>query len=147
MKVAFLLLSLLAATPVLADFPDDSAMDDSAMEASAMAMSHELSPSSHSEMESISIYVIEMVDELEGYTNYRDYGLYLLPVKKAAARSVAAARSYGDLSGQARRHYLNLLRSLDRAAPWIDNSFEMKRAFHLTVELLAQREWIRRALQ
>ncbi|NUM89427.1 MAG: hypothetical protein HUU37_09510, partial [Bdellovibrionales bacterium] len=99
------------------------------------------------QMSQISNRVIWLVDQLEGYTNYQDYGIYLLPIKKAAAEALAVAEARGDLSFSARAFFEALLGRLDASSAYLNNSFEMKRAFHLSVELLSMREKIRRTLQ
>jgi len=101
----------------------------------------------HTQMGQISSRVIWLVNSLEGYTNYRTYGEYLLPIRKAAAEALAIAEARGDTSLSARTYYEKLLNTLDAAAPYIDNAFEVDYAFNLATELMSKREYIRRILQ
>lgn len=108
---------------------------------------YQLPPSVHSQMGQISSRVIWIVNNLENYTNYRTYGEYLLPIRKAAAEALAMSEARGDASQSARAYYEKLLATLDNAAPYIDNAFEVDYAFNLAVELMSKRESIRRLLQ
>lgn len=101
----------------------------------------------NTQMGQISSRVIWLVNQLENYTNYRTYGQYLLPIRKAAAEALAISEARGDSSSTARAYYERLLTTLDTAAPYIDNAFEVDYAFNLAVELMSKREQIRRLLQ
>lgn len=101
----------------------------------------------HSQMGQVSARVIWLVNQLENYTNYATYGTYLLPIRKAAAEALAMSEARGDASQSARAYYERLLTTLDAAAPYIDNAFEVDYAFNLAVELMSKRELIRRVLQ
>ena len=101
----------------------------------------------NSQMGQMSSRIIWIVNNLENYTNYRTYGEYLLPIRKAAAEALAMSEARGDSSMSARAYYEKLLLTLDTAAPYIDNAFEVDYAFNLAVELMSKREQIRRLLQ
>ncbi|MCM2323704.1 MAG: hypothetical protein NDJ90_10630 [Oligoflexia bacterium] len=101
----------------------------------------------NTQMGQISSRVIWLVNQLENYTNYRIYGQYLLPIRKAAAEALAMSEARGDASSSARAYYERLLTTLDAAAPYIDDAFEVDYAFNLAVELMSKREQIRRVLQ
>lgn len=103
--------------------------------------------SAHSQMGAISSRVIWLVNNLEGYTNYQTYGTYLLPIRKAAAEALAIAEARGDTSMSARAYYEKLLQTMDDAAPYISNAFEVDYAMNLAIELMSKREYIRRILQ
>ena len=94
----------------------------------------------------ISNRTIILVDRLDGYTDHESYGLYLLPIKKAAAMARAKAEAYGDASMRARRHFRALLRSLNRAEDYLDNMYERSEAFETATDLLGMREYLRDAL-
>ncbi len=101
----------------------------------------------HSQMGKISSRVIWLVNNLEGYTNYATYGTYLLPIRKAAAEALAVSEARGDLSLSARTYYETLLTTLDNAAPYMQNAFEVDYALNLSIELMSMREKIRMLLQ
>ena len=94
-------------------------------------------------MGNVSNRAIMLVDRLTDYANYRDYGVYLLPVKKSAAQARAVAEARGDASGYARGFYVDFLRKLDHCEPYFSDTFERGAAFELGTELLALREHIR----
>lgn len=101
----------------------------------------------HTEMGKISARVIWLVNQLENYTNYKTYGQYLLPIRKAGAVALATAEARGDASLSARATYEDLLTTMDAAAPYISNAFEIDYALNLAVELMSKRELIRRLLE
>lgn len=83
---------------------------------------------------------INIVDGLEKYTNYADYGDYLLPIKKAAARAYANAEARGELSGKVRESLFVLKCQIEAAKDYISENFERDAAFELAVELLELQE-------
>lgn len=94
----------------------------------------------------ISNQAIRLVDQLESYTNYQQYGMYLLPIKKAAVLALSRAEAYGDASVNTRPSALSLLETLDFAEQYMDDMFERDRAFDLSRQLLGLRENVRRVL-
>lgn len=90
--------------------------------------------------------LIILVDRLDGYTDYANYGRYLLPIKKSAAMVRARAETYGDASRSSRIYYENLLACLDHAEPYLSNMYERNAAFELATELLGMREYLRDTL-
>lgn len=101
-------------------------------------------PSYHqSVMGEVSSRIIWLVNELERYTNYGDYGTHLLPIRKSAAQALAIAEARGDASASARPYYVALLNDLDRAEAFLQNAYEIDVAFDNAVELMSQREKIR----
>jgi len=89
---------------------------------------------------------IVLVDVLEKHANYANYGQYLLPVKKAAARAYAKSSARGSLSGQVRESLFALLGELELSLPYIEDAFERDAAFEAAVELLSLREKLERCL-
>jgi len=85
---------------------------------------------------------IQIVDKLEGFANYREYGVYLLPIKKAAGRAYANSRARGDLSIVTRRALLVLKKQIEFACTYLDDAFERDNAFALAVELMSLGERI-----
>ncbi len=51
---------------------------------------------SNNEASQLAREAIQVVDLLEPYTSYKEYGVYLLPIKKAGARAYAAAQATGQ---------------------------------------------------
>ncbi len=100
-----------------------------------------------SQMAEICQDIINNVNELRSYTNYQAYGQYLLPIRKAAASCVAVAYARGDMSRKAQVYYYTLLNKMDRAAPYLDNAFEVDYAMSLAIEMMSQREIMRRLLE
>ncbi|MCX6127346.1 MAG: hypothetical protein NTV34_21710 [Proteobacteria bacterium] len=94
-------------------------------------------------MGNVSNRAIILVDRLAQYTNYRDFGAYLLPVKKAAAEARSVAEARGDASQYAAAYYSELLYRLDNLQPYFSDTFERGAAFELGTELLSLREHIR----
>ncbi len=97
-------------------------------------------------MGNVSNQAIQLVDRLRAYTNYEDYGLYLLPIRKAGLRARAMAEARGDASLVARPYYEDLLMRLDSSEPFLDEHFEMDAAVDLAFQLLRLREYIRQIL-
>jgi hypothetical protein len=56
----------------------------------------------HSVMGALSNEAVKLVNDLRGFTNYQDFGRYLLPIRKAALESRSVAENLGDASGEAR---------------------------------------------
>ena len=94
-------------------------------------------------MGNVANRAIVMVDRLADYANYRDYGNFLLPVKKAAAEARSVAEARGDASQYARAYYFNLLKALDHCESYFSDTFERGAVFESATELLALREHIR----
>lgn len=95
----------------------------------------------------IAAEAIRSVDALRPYTNLGDYGTYLLPIKKLAARVYAKANARGDLSLQVNGLLAALRGQIDLAEPYLQNSFELDAAFNLAVGLLSIREQIDAVIQ
>ncbi len=85
---------------------------------------------------------IELIDKLEGFASYEEYGQYLLPIKKAAGRAYANATARGDLSIVTRRSLLVLKRQIEFACPYLEEAFERDHVFNLSVELMSLGERI-----
>lgn len=83
----------------------------------------------------LSSRAITLVDGLEAHANYAEYGVYLLPIKKVAARAYATTANYGDLSLVSRGALLALKQQIEFATPYLDQTFERDAAFQLAVEL------------
>jgi hypothetical protein len=94
-------------------------------------------------MGNVANRAIMLVDRLADYASYREYGLYLLPIKKAAAEARAVAEARGDASGYGQAYYRALLASLDCAQPYLSETFERSSVFQVATELLTLREHIR----
>ncbi|HPI40278.1 MAG TPA: hypothetical protein PLJ21_05700 [Pseudobdellovibrionaceae bacterium] len=101
---------------------------------------------SDSVMSRISARAIYLVEQLSLYTNYADYGAYLLPIKSAAAQALAYSDARGDASRTARPTFEILLKYLDRAQPYLMNNFQIQSAYPLAVELMSLREKARMKL-
>lgn len=99
------------------------------------------------QMGQLSARVIWIVNSLEGFTPYRTYGTYLLPIRKAAAEALAYAEARGDASESARPFYGKLLAALDAAQPYMSLYFEVDHAYTISIELMSYRERIRKVLQ
>lgn len=100
-------------------------------------------------MANVSNRAIILCDRLnfQGYANYDQLGKYILPIKKAAAKSRAMANSWGDASLTARPDYEHLLHTLDTAETYIEDLAERNGdAYQGCLELLGLREYIRRVL-
>ncbi len=92
------------------------------------------------EASDLAIATIRLVDQLEPFTNHSDYGVYLLPIKKAAARTYAKSIARGVLSREVRNSLYGLKAEITLARAYISDTFERDAAFALSVELLAMRE-------
>ncbi len=97
----------------------------------------------HSQMGRYSARILKMVDHLSGYTDYYDFGVYLLPIRKHAARALAVAEAHGDASAGARSYYLALLSVLDNSQPYFDKMLEIANVYEAIIEIMTQRENIR----
>lgn len=80
---------------------------------------------------------IRLVDELQGYADYKQFGEYLLPIKKAAARAYAGAEARGVLSQKVHDLLTCLQVQIVYARPYVENTFERSNAFELAIELLS----------
>ncbi len=78
---------------------------------------------------------ITLSDALQGYTNYKDYGFYLLPIKKVAGLCYADAQARGALSGKVRASLFALKKQIEFASPYLNTTFELGHAFELAVSL------------
>jgi hypothetical protein len=94
-------------------------------------------------MGNVSNRAIILVDRLATYSNYQEYGTYLLPIKKAAAEARSVAEARGDASAYGRPYFEALLKSLDCAQPYLSETFERSAAFEWSTEILTLREYIR----
>jgi hypothetical protein len=83
----------------------------------------------------LALEAIHIVDELQGYASYQEFGDYLLPIKKAAARCYSSSEARGPLSGDVRLKLLGLQKQIEFATEYIDSTFERERAFDLAVRL------------
>jgi len=99
-----------------------------------------------SDMANVANRAITLVDRLSVYTNYPDLGLYLLPIKKAAAEARAIAEAQGPASSAARPYYVAFLQSLDAAELYLSDTFERSAVFPLATELLSLRAYLREIL-
>ncbi len=78
---------------------------------------------------------ITIVNQLQPYANYDEFGVYLLPIKKAAARAYAAAEARGSVSFTVHEHLRILKAQIDYAALYVDETFERSAVFELVIEL------------
>ena len=83
---------------------------------------------------------IQLVDSLERYANYNEYGTYLLPIKKAAARAYATTTSRGDLSRHSRVVLKALQGEIEASRQYLGVTFERDAAFECAVALLTVSE-------
>jgi hypothetical protein len=83
---------------------------------------------------------IALVDELENYANYNEYGTYLLPIKVAAGQAYAVASARGELSQKTRTSLLRLRAEIEAARAYLTTAFQRNAAFDLCVELLSVSE-------
>ena len=90
----------------------------------------------------IAAEAIEIVDALQDYSNLNEYGTYLLPIKKTAARLYVMAMARGDLSSKVFTKLVALRDQIDFAAAYIDQGFERSASFELALSLLGLREEI-----
>jgi hypothetical protein len=88
----------------------------------------------------LSMATIRLVDDLQGYANYGEYGQYLLPIKKAAARSYAAAQARGAISAVVHELLIVLKKQIEFAEDFLNVTFERERAFELAVRMKTIRE-------
>ena len=87
---------------------------------------------------------IFLVNQLMDYSNYRQLGDYLLPIKKTAAKARAIGQNYDDLGDTAKFWADNLMTDLDNAEAYLDDMFERGKVFDLATDLLGLREFLRR---
>ncbi len=95
---------------------------------------------------SLSRRTVYLVDRLEGYADYKEYGAYLLPIKKAAGYALAAAEANGNLSSIVRQRLLELKKRITFADSYLEHTFEVSNAFYLAMELLSVRDELDRCL-
>jgi len=96
-----------------------------------------------SDMANLANQALYIVNQLEGYTNYRDYGNYLLPIRKIAVQVIAVASARGDASRYGRPQFEALLNSIDVAALYFNDMLERDNAIELGLQLMSIREQIR----
>lgn len=89
---------------------------------------------------------IELVDGLEPFSSFRDYGNYLLPIKKLAARTYAVAVAHSSTSAKVRQALIALRAQIVYASPYIETAYEVDAAFALAVELQSLKEKIEACL-
>jgi len=94
----------------------------------------------NSEVAQLADNVLDLVDELQGYTNYRDFGTYLLPIRKSAAKALARATAKGDASISARPYYEALVEAIKAAEAYFDEMYERKYAYRLAIDLVSEKE-------
>lgn len=91
-------------------------------------------------------HAMNLTEQLRPYTNYANYGTFLLPIRKAAARAYATssvhpglrelARSLGDLEAQ-----------IESADMFLNEAFEVDASFNLSIELLTLKMQINEMLR
>jgi hypothetical protein len=86
---------------------------------------------------SIARRAIVLSEQIEDYANYEEYGIYILPIKKAAARAYTVASARGDLSRRTATYLIALKAQIEYAYTYIDETFERDAAFELAVELMS----------
>lgn len=102
---------------------------------------HGMSARNH--LANVSLDIIELIDVLEGYTNHNDYGQYLLPIKKAAARAYAKAQVRGEASAQVHDAFLVLANKIASSVGYLDETFERSNAFEAAVDMIRLSEEIK----
>ncbi|OFZ52198.1 MAG: hypothetical protein A2381_01920 [Bdellovibrionales bacterium RIFOXYB1_FULL_37_110] len=100
-----------------------------------------------SKMAYYSSICLKLINELDNYSSYEDFGSYLLPLRKAAAKSLAYAEARGDLSTIGRPYYEALLDTLDGSQPYFDRMMEISSAYEYVINLMTAREKIRQLLR
>jgi len=103
-------------------------------------------PGYDSEIARLAYDIIQVVNALEAYTSYQDYGTYLLPIRKVAAKALAVADARGDASAGSRVYYTDLLGALDTAQPYLNRVLEYDASYELSIELMSITEQLRRIL-
>ena len=78
---------------------------------------------------------INIINSLQPYANFDEFGLYLLPIKKAAGRAYAAAQAKGSISASVHELLVALKAQIDYATPYVDETFERSAVFELAIEL------------
>ena len=89
------------------------------------------------EASSLARQAINIINGLQPYANFDEFGLYLLPIKKAAGRAYAAAQAKGSISASVHEYLQALKAQIDYATPYIDETFERSAVFELAIELKA----------
>lgn len=85
---------------------------------------------------------IELVEALEDFTNYKDYGAYLLVIKKQAAKTYAKSVAKGPSAIATLKELEKLKNTIAWASDFIEDNFERDNAFELATELLGLQEKI-----
>lgn len=80
---------------------------------------------------------INIINGLQPYANFDEFGVYLLPIKKAAGRAYAAAEARGSVSATVHQYLQILKAQIDYATPYVDETFERSAVFELAIELKA----------
>jgi len=102
---------------------------------------------SASKMAHYSSICLKLINELDNYSSYEDFGSYLLPLRKAAAKSLAYADARGDLSTIGRPYYEALLDTLDGSQTYFERMMEISSAYEIVINLMTAREKIRHLLR
>lgn len=99
------------------------------------------------EVTRICTRIIDLVENLRPFAYYDDYGKFLLPIKKAAARTYSIARANSDLSRKTYASVLVLMSHIDFAQFYIERTFEQDHAFDFALELVSLREKLKDMLE
>jgi hypothetical protein len=90
----------------------------------------------------IAAEAIDLVDVLREGATLSEQTVYLIPIKKVAARVYATANARGDLSSRTATQLQALKLQIDFAADYIDSTFERDTQFETATSLLGLRERI-----
>ena len=101
---------------------------------------------SHSYAVKISQRAIRVIDILDENTKWEDYGYYLLPIKKVAARTLAISLAEGDSSAKTIAQLKKLSAQIDFAQDYIDEVLSVDNLFNSYVELVNIRNEIEEML-
>jgi hypothetical protein len=94
----------------------------------------------------MALRAIHLVEQLEPYASYNEYGEYLLPIKKLAARAYAYASVRDDLSADVKFSLLALKRQIDYATSYVNETFERTAAFETAIALVTLGEELKSAM-
>ena len=90
----------------------------------------------------LALQAIQIVETLDYNTRWEDYGRFLLPIKKHAARAYAAAQARGDLSTETRETLLALAAQIDCAHEFIDAELSRDSVFYVMIDLMSLKSQI-----